>query len=125
MLANDFRKLLGAQASDYEGKLMASISDPVIWLSEPELALSQFNTLRDSSLAAIKGIVETPSERQESLKARVSSESPAVETYSSMAMPGVEILKIPKSFKNKEEAKKWYSNLSPQLKRQVLAQQGQ
>lgn len=45
--ANEMRRVLGGQATDYESKLLNSIANPATWSNNPQLAMSQWNSLKD------------------------------------------------------------------------------
>ena len=43
--ANEIRRTLGGQATDYEGKVMDSLANPTYWDSDPNMAMKQWNYL--------------------------------------------------------------------------------
>jgi len=46
-LANEFRRVLGGQATDAEMKTMKELADKNYWHSNPDLAMNQFNYIKD------------------------------------------------------------------------------
>ena len=45
-LSNEMRRVLGGQATDYEGKVMKNLSDPNYWDSNPQQAMKQYQYLK-------------------------------------------------------------------------------
>lgn len=45
-MANEMRRVLGGQATDYEGQLMKNLANPAFWDSNPQLAMSQWSELK-------------------------------------------------------------------------------
>jgi hypothetical protein len=45
--ANEMRRVLGGQATDYEAKVMNNLSNPSFWLTNPKLAMEQWNFMQN------------------------------------------------------------------------------
>lgn len=65
IVGNEIRKALGGQPTDYESKLLSSVTNPVTWQKTPAQAIAAFNTLVNM-LRAQEGVLSsTPAQLQQ------------------------------------------------------------
>lgn len=134
-LANEFRRQMGGQATDYESKQLNLVLDPTAWDRNPDLALKQWeankniaervraNAYRDQSQMArdyqnemkAKNKSQTISNNDQK---KLSNASPA-----SSKELGMTKVQIP-SFNSKSEFQQWYAQQSPEMKSAIKRQLG-
>ena len=89
-VANEMRRTLGGQATDYEGKLMADLSSPVYWDSNPELAMGQWNHLTNLYKTKINPVVYgNPSKLTSNMKDQMNNLTISPEEAQQLAQAGI------------------------------------
>lgn len=113
LIANEMRRAFGGQATDSEREVMDHLANPVYWKNNPQLALSQFNTLSGMLKANAQALTQTPAQNLGTLQKSI--QNPVKAQASQMQMP---------KFNSKQEFQSWYMNLNPAQQLQVKNQLG-
>jgi len=93
-IANEMRRTLGGQATDSEQKLMANVSNPAYWDSNPDLAMQQFKSLQDMYRQRVNpALTQTPSQTRAKLSG-ASAQSGASQAQATKTLGGKTYYKI-------------------------------
>lgn len=135
-LANEFRRQMGGQATDYEGKQMNLILNPDSWDRNPELALKQWEANKSISEKVRANAYRNQSDmlrdyqnEMKGNKNKAQTISPADQQKLQKAPSevinalGVSKVQMP-SFNSKAEFQQWYSQQPPEAQAAIKRQLG-
>jgi len=97
-VANEIRRQLGGNATIEETKLMTSLTDPLTWDSNPQLAASQWNQLINTTKANRRALVQSQGQLVKTMQSQNAADSENQNNSSSLVRvqaPDGTVLKVP------------------------------
>ncbi len=82
-MANEFKRMLGGQATDQETKIMDNLTNSAYWDSNPQIAMEQYNLMKDVGRTQSGVLGETPSQLKENAREQGSQSSDTAQQNSS------------------------------------------
>lgn len=120
LFANEVGRALGNHATNVQKEQMLEIANPVTWDTNPQLALSSYNALKQALAANRKALTQSPQQILSALKQEGTDNASG-----QVGQMGQQNIQIPQ-FNSQAEFKAWIKTLSPQQQaqvRQMMAQQ--